>query len=163
MADQTFQVIPTTNFLTIPSAEIRIIHRVIELVTAERLELINITNRINEIVGLSGVSAGLAHVQSLHTTAGLLIGEWQGALIEDAKVFLSQIVCQDSYWRHNDPQYSDCERKNADSHMRGLLAGQTLSLQVRDARVLLGTWQNILLAEFDGPRTRSLSIQVFGV
>src|SRR6267154_2073896 len=55
------------------------------------------------------------------------------------------------------------ERINADSHMRGMLMGQTLCLQVRNASVLLGTWQNIIFAEFDGPRSRSLAVQVSGV
>jgi len=163
MATQTFQIVPTTPVSTIPSAEIRIVHKVIDLVTSERLEFINITDRLDEIARHSGVSAGLLHVQSLHTTAGVFVSEWQDALIEDTKSFLNQFVSRDSYWRHNDPRYSDCERKNADSHIRGLFVGPGLSLQVRDSRVLLGTWQNIVLAELDGPRMRSLAVQVFGV
>jgi thiamine phosphate synthase YjbQ (UPF0047 family) len=47
--------------------------------------------------------------------------------------------------------------------MRGMLMGQTLCLQVRNAAVLLGTWQSIIFAEFDGPRSRSLAVQVSGV
>ena len=70
---------------------------------------------------------------------------------------------RDTDWRHNDPLHSDCERRNADSHLRGMMMGQTLSLQVRNSSVLLGTWQSIILAEFDGPRSRSMSVQVSGV
>ena len=44
-----------------------------------------------------------------------------------------------------------------------MMLGQTLCLQVRNASVLLGTWQKILLAEFDGPRSRSVSVQILGV
>jgi secondary thiamine-phosphate synthase enzyme len=66
-------------------------------------------------------------------------------------------------WRHNDPRYSDCDRRNADSHLRGMLMGQALSLQVRNSAVLLGTWQSIILAEFDGPRSRTMSVQVSGI
>ena len=79
------------------------------------------------------------------------------------KGFFEQIVSREQYYRHNDPAYSDCERRNADSHMRGMLMGQTLCLQVRNAAVLLGTWQSIIFAEFDGPRSRSLAVQVSGV
>jgi len=163
MAEQTIQIASTTHISPVPSAEIRTVHKVIDLVTNKRLEFINITDRLNEVVRHSAVCTGLLHVQSLHTTAGVLVSEWQDALIEDTKSFLNQLVCHDGYWRHNDPKYSDCERKNADSHIRGLLIGPSLSLQVRDSSVLLGTWQNILLAELDGPRMRSLSIQVFGI
>src|SRR5271166_5356804 len=87
----------------------------------------------------------------------------QDALLHDVRSFFEQVVDRNQYYRHNDPAYSDCERKNADSHMRGMLMGQTLSLQVRNATVLLGTWQSIIFAEFDGPRSRSLAVQVSGV
>lgn len=127
------------------------------------MELINITDRINDIVHKSGVRDGIVHLQSLHTTASVFINEWQDALLHDVKLFLDQVVCRDEDWRHNDPAYSDCERKNADSHLRGMIMGQTLCLQVRNSAVLLGTWQSIILAEFDGPRSRSMSVQVSGV
>ena len=84
-------------------------------------------------------------------------------MLGDVKEFFDGVVEQDQYYRHNDPQFSDCERKNADSHLRGMLMGQTLSLQVRNAAVLLGTWQSIVFAEFDGPRSRSLAVQISGV
>ena len=125
--------------------------------------MINITERINEIVRKSGVRDGLVHLQSLHTTSAVFLNEWQEALLHDVKSFLEQLVVRDGYYRHNDPQHSDCERKNADSHLRGMLMGQTLCLQVRNASVLLGTWQSIIFAEFDGPRSRSLAVQVSGV
>ena len=141
----------------------RMFNRVVDWITSERMQLINITDRINEIVHKSGVCDGLVHLQSLHTTTAVFINEWQDALLHDVKSFLDQIVTRDQGWRHNDPQFSDCERKNADSHLRGMLMGQTLCLQVRNSSVLLGTWQSIILAEFDGPRSRSVSIQVSGV
>ena len=141
----------------------RIFNRIIDWITNDRMELINITDRINEIVHKSGVRDGIVHLQSLHTTASVFINEWQDALLHDVKLFLDQVVCRDEKWRHNDPAYSDCERKNADSHLRGMIMGQTLCLQVRNSAVLLGTWQSIILAEFYGPRSRSLSVQVSGV
>ncbi len=141
----------------------KIYNRVIEWVTNDRLELTNLTERINEIVRKSGIREGLVHIQSLHTTTAVFLNEWQDALLADVKTFLEQLVEREHYWRHNDPQYSDCERSNADSHLRGMLMGQTLCLQVRNARVLLGTWQTIIFAEFDGPRSRSLAVQVSGV
>ena len=141
----------------------KVFNRIIDWITSERMQLLNITDRINEIVRKSGIRDGLVHLQSLHTTSSLFINEWQDALLHDVKSFFDQVVQQEQYYRHNDPQYSDCERKNADSHMRGMLMGQTLCLQVRNASVLLGTWQSIIFAEFDGPRSRSLAVQVSGV
>ena len=141
----------------------KVSNRIIDWITNDRLQLLNITERINEIVRKSGIRDGLVHLQSLHTTSAVFLNEWQDALVHDVKGFLEQMVERDQYYRHNDPQHSDCERKNADSHLRGMLMGQTLCLQVRNATVLLGTWQSIILAEFDGPRSRSLSIQVSGI
>jgi secondary thiamine-phosphate synthase enzyme len=141
----------------------RIINRVVDWITHDRVELINITERINEIVRKSGVRDGLVHLQSLHTTTAVFINEWQDALLKDVKTFIEDLVVRERAWRHNDPAESDCERRNADSHLRGMLFGQTLCLQVRNSAVLLGTWQSIVLAEFDGPRSRSMSVQVSGV
>jgi secondary thiamine-phosphate synthase enzyme len=141
----------------------KVVHKVIDWVTGERTQLLNITDRINEVVRRSGIREGLVHLQSLHTTTAVFLNEWQDALLHDVKTYIEQSVTRDFPWRHNDPAYSDCERQNADSHLRGMLMGQTLSLQVRNSGVLLGTWQKIILAEFDGPRTRTLSVQVMGV
>src|SRR2546422_8859935 len=141
----------------------KMFHRVLDWITSDRTQLINITDRINEIVRKSGVRDGIVHLQSLHTTTAVFLNEWQDALLQDVKRFLDDVVAQETDWRHNDPRHSDCERKNADSHLRGMMMGQTLSLQVRNSSVLLGAWQSIILAEFDGPRSRSMSVQVSGV
>lgn len=141
----------------------RIFNRVADWITHDRVELINITDRINEIVRKSGIRDGLVHLQSLHTTTAVFINEWQDALLADVRTFLEDLIARERPWRHNDPAESDCERSNADSHLRGMLLGQALSLQVRNSAVLLGTWQSIVLAEFDGPRNRTLSVQVSGV
>ena len=145
------------------AASFKIFNRVIDWITSDRMQLINITERINEIVRKSGVRDGIVHLQSLHTTTAVFLNEWQDALIHDAKTFFDSVVNGQGYWRHNDPEHSDCERRNADSHLRGMVMGQTLCLQVRNSAVLLGTWQSIILAEFDGPRSRSMSVQVSGV
>ncbi len=144
-------------------AGFKIFNKVVDWITNDRVELINITERINDIVRKSGIRDGMVHLQSLHTTTSVFINEWQDALLHDVKTFLDRLVERDSAWRHNDPAFSDCERRNADSHLRGMLLGQSLCLQVRNSVVLLGTWQSIILAEFDGPRSRSMSVQVSGV
>jgi secondary thiamine-phosphate synthase enzyme len=141
----------------------KVFNRIVDWITSERMQVLNITDRINEVVRKSGIEDGIIHLQSLHTTTALFINEWQDALIQDVKTFLEQVVDNDQYYRHNDPQFSDCERSNADSHLRGMLMGQTLCLQVRKSAVLLGTWQKIIFAEFDGPRSRSLSVQISGI
>ena len=68
------------------------------------------------------------------------------------------MVARDAEWMHNDPEHSDCDRMNADSHLRALLLGHSLTLQVSGGEVVLGQWQRILMAELDGPRARSLRV-----
>ena len=131
--------------------------------TRERLELINITRDLNEIVRKHGLKAGFVIVQSLHTTTAVFINEFQQALLDDMKAFLEKLVGRLDYWRHNDPKLSECDRKNADAHLRAMVLGHTLAVPVRDGALALGNWQSIILAELDGPRERSLQVQVLGV
>jgi secondary thiamine-phosphate synthase enzyme len=151
------------NWQQVPPLGFKISNQIVDLITSERVQFINITECVNEVVSKSQIRDGLVHLHSLHTTTAIFINEWQDALLHDMRSFLEQLVCQQVGWRHNDPRFSDCARKNADSHLRAMMLGQTLCLQVRNSVALLGTWQSIILAEFDGPRSRSLSVQVLGV
>jgi secondary thiamine-phosphate synthase enzyme len=106
---------------------------------------------------------GLVSLWSMHTTCALLINEFQTALLTDIKRFLERIAARDAAYIHNDPEHSDCDRMNADSHLRAMLLGHSLTLQVSGGEVVLGQWQRILMAELDGPRARSLRVQIIGI
>lgn len=159
----TSEIAPPESPSQAAPAGFKMFNRIVDWITNDRMQLINVTDRINEIVRKSGIRDGMVHLQSLHTTTAVFINEWQDALLHDVRNFLEDLVNREQSWRHNDPNYSDCERRNADSHLRGMIMGQSLCLQVRNSCVLLGTWQSIILAEFDGPRSRSVSIQVSGI
>jgi len=130
--------------------------------TRERLELINITKDLNEVIRKNGLKAGFVLVQSLHTTTAVFINEFQQALLDDIKFFLERMVGRMDYWRHNDPKLSECSRQNADSHLRAMILGHTISVPVRNGELALGGWQSIILAELDGPRERSIHMQILG-
>jgi secondary thiamine-phosphate synthase enzyme len=131
--------------------------------TDQRVELVDLTNRIMEFAKKFNIKEGLVSLWSMHTTCALFINEFQTALLSDIKRFLEQMVQRDAEWLHNNPDHSDCDRFNADSHLRALLLGHSLTLQVSGGEVVLGQWQRILMAELDGPRARSLRIQLMGV
>lgn len=131
--------------------------------TDQRIELIDLTTRIMDFVRGFQIQEGLVSVWSMHTTCALFINEFQTALLADIKRFLEQMVERDAAWRHNDPDQSDCSRANADSHLRALLLGHSLTLQISGGEVVLGQWQRILMAELDGPRPRSVRVQVWGI
>ena len=131
--------------------------------THERVELTDITDHILDLVRRSGVREGTVSLWSMHTTFAVFINEAQRALHADIKRLLETIVDRDADWMHNDPKHSDCDRVNADAHLRAMLLGHSLTLQISGGELVLGQWQRILMAELDGPRARSLRVQVFGV
>jgi len=131
--------------------------------TDQRMELVDLTLQVMELVRRFNIREGLVSLWSMHTTCSLFINEFQTALLSDIRRFLEQTVARDAEWMHNDPNHSDCDRMNADSHLRALLLGHNLTLQVSGGEVVLGQWQRILMAELDGPRARSLRIQIFGI
>lgn len=128
-----------------------------------RIDLQDVTDRVMSLVHATGVREGFVNVWSMHTTCAIFINEHQRALLSDMKRFLEEMVEQDAEWMHNDPRHSDCDRANADAHLRAMLLGHSLTLQISGGEVVLGTWQRILAAELDGPRTRTLRAQVMGV
>ena len=136
---------------------------IIAIETAERFELVDITDRLRTFLSRAGVSDGLLSVWSMHTTCAVFINEAQRALHADIKRALEQMIVRDTDWMHNDPKHSDCERSNADSHLRAMLLGHGLTLQISGGELVLGQWQRVLAAELDGPRTRSLRLQALGV
>jgi secondary thiamine-phosphate synthase enzyme len=131
--------------------------------TDQRVEVIDLTNRVMEFVRRFDISEGLVSLWSMHTTCTLFINEYQVALLADIKRFLEQMVARDAEYLHNDPNHSDCDRMNADSHLRAMLLGHNLTLQISGGGVVLGQWQRVLMAELDGPRARSLRVQIFGI
>jgi secondary thiamine-phosphate synthase enzyme len=141
-----------------------VIHaQTLNLETAERVELVDLTERISGVVHSSGVKEGLVSLWSLHTTCAVFINENQSALHADIKTFLELTVARSGKWMHNDPEHSDCDRNNADAHLRAMLLGHGMTMQVTGGELVLGQWQRVLAAELDGPRIRSVRVQVQGV
>ena len=131
--------------------------------SSERVDLQDVTDRVMALVHATGVREGFVNVWSMHTTCAVFINEHQRALFADMKRFLEEMVAKDAEWMHNDPRHSDCDRANADSHLRAMLLGHSLTLQISGGEVVLGQWQRVLVAELDGPRARNLRVQVMGL
>ncbi len=131
--------------------------------THERIELTDITDRLAAVVRETAVREGIVSLWSMHTTFAVFMNESQKALHADIKRLLETIVDRDADWMHNDPDHSDCDRLNADAHLRAMLLGHSLTLQISDGAVVLGQWQRVLVAELDGPRSRTLRVQIMGL
>jgi secondary thiamine-phosphate synthase enzyme len=154
---------PVEEVATATTGGLTVHGETIVISTDQRIELVDLTQRIMEFARQFNIKEGLVSLWSMHTTCALFINEFQTALLTDIKRFLEQMVARDAEWMHNNPDHSDCDRFNADSHLRAMLLGHNLTLQVSGGEVVLGQWQRILMAELDGPRARTLRIQLWGI
>ena len=136
-----------------------IVHRM-DIETTKRVEIRDLTTLVQEMVRSAVVDAGLVTLSSMHTTTAIFVNEPQTALLDDIELLLERLAPRGEEWKHNDPRYSDCDRQNADAHLRAIVLGSSVTLQVADGDLVMGQWQRILMAELDGPRTRQLVLQI---
>jgi len=119
--------------------------------TEGRTECIDITDRV--AATLPADADGVCTVFSQHTTMGVVVNEAESRLLADLADALGELVADDG-WQHD--QIDD----NADSHVRAMLVGESVTVPVDDGELQLGRWQSILAIECDGPRSRTLDIRV---
>jgi secondary thiamine-phosphate synthase enzyme len=131
--------------------------------SSQKQEMIDITPDVIESTCAAGIRNGFVGVFSQHTTAVLLVNEFQSALLSDIGDFLKRVVDDGLPYKHNSPEWSDCDRGNATSHLRSLLFSNGVILPVVEGKPVLGQFQSVLLAELDGPRERTLKLQFLGV
>jgi secondary thiamine-phosphate synthase enzyme len=141
----------------------KVLWREFSLMTEGKMQLIDLTEKISELLQSANIKDGFVNLMSLHTTTALFLNEWQNALLEDIREFLAKLVDEAASYRHNQPENGECDRQNATAHLRSLLLGQTLCIPIIAGRLLLGEFQRIIFAELDGPRKREVKVQVLGV
>ena len=141
----------------------KVMPETISITTEQNEQFIDITKQVRDVVTRSAVRHGMLVVNSLHTTVALFVNEFQSALIHDLGAVLQKWVPRRDGYRHDDPAYSDCDRENGHAHLRSMLLGRSVALPVAGGEMVLGQYQSIILAELDGPRDRSVSIQAVGV
>jgi secondary thiamine-phosphate synthase enzyme len=124
-----------------------------EVRTTRREELVDVTAAVARAVADSGVPAGIAVVSSPHTTAGILVNENADPdVATDLIAGLGRLVPEVAGWRHAEG--------NSDAHLKTALVGTSVMMPIEGGRLLLGTWQAVYFAEFDGPRSRHLNVSV---
>ena len=128
----------------------------------EPTEILDITKQVREAIQEGPVNTGIALVNTLHTTCALFINEFQSALMDDLRSLAERLVPEHGGFRHDDARYSDCERGNAHAHLRTALLGRSIAVGITNGELVLGRFQSIIFAEFDGPRKREITVQVIG-
>jgi secondary thiamine-phosphate synthase enzyme len=120
--------------------------------TKEGKEVKDITGDIDQIVRKSKVKEGLCLVFIPHTTCSVMLGEFEPGLDEDFISMFEQLKPKGPFKHAHEPDH-------APSHLFSSMVGEQVVVPIKDSQLVLGTWQRIMLVEFDGPRTRSLFVQ----
>lgn len=118
-------------------------------------QLVDITVQLKEILKESGIREGMCNVYIPHATAGIIINENADPQIEDdiLKAF-SNIVPENQGWKH------DRIDNNATSHIKASIVGPSAAVPVKNGELQLGRWQDVFLADFDGPRKRRVIVAI---
>lgn len=125
----------------------------IEIQTHQTHEMIEVTDRVQESVAASGISNGMVHLFTPHTTAAITINENADPdVVHDMLKILDRIVPLTGGYRHAEG--------NSAAHVKSSLFGCSETIPLENGRLILGTWQGIYFCEFDGPRRRTMQIRV---
>ena len=125
----------------------------VDIKTRSRVDFQDITLKVRDIVGTSGVQSGVCYIFVPHTTAGITVNEHADpSVVEDIAAQLEAIVPQNNNYRHMEG--------NAPAHIKASLMGSSEALLIEEGAIVLGTWQGIFFCEFDGPRNRTLLIKI---
>ena len=120
----------------------------------------NVTKLVQDALGGAKAAAGIVTVFVKHTTASIMIIEDEPGIRADTKTFWDRAVPADPAWQHNQKNPGE---DNGHSHLRGQLQGPSITIPFAAGSLLLGTWQQIVLVDFDTrARTRDLIIQILG-
>lgn len=142
-------------------------HATIRIETARPTQFIDLTADVQAFVAGAGVRWGMLNVQSLHTTAAVVVNEHEPLLLTDMARLLDRLAPADAAYRHDiitlrAGNGALGEPPNGHSHCRALLLGPSAALNVADGELQLGRWQRVFLVELDGPRSRDVSLLLIG-
>lgn len=136
----------------------KVFTREVTFSTKRKLEVIKVTKLIEDVVRESGVSDGLATVFAPHATLAIIINEYEPRIVDDYLKWIERYIPPNAGWRHDEVD------DNAYAHIASAIIGSSRVIPIRNGELVLGTWQEVMVVELDGPRdSRKLVIQVIGV
>lgn len=148
----------------------RWVHRTVDVNTAGRLDIIDLTEELIATVDEAGITQGCVMAFCAHTTATLILNELEDGALEDLRRRLDQLVPAETYYAHDDLERrrhnleDGHERPNGRSHVaQMMLGGSSHVIPVIDGKPALGRWQRLMLVELDEPRERHVVISASGV
>ncbi len=133
--------------------------------TSDSISIVNLDPLMQQAIASSGIEDGFVIVSSRHTTTAITINEYEERLLQDIRAWLSKLAPQDANYLHNDIHLRDCppdEPENAHSHLMAMLLGSSETIPLKNGEPMIGQWQSVMLFDLDGPRERTVNIQVIG-
>lgn len=136
-----------------------IIFQKLNVKTPSREILIDISNEVQNLVRSSNIEEGVCRIFIPHTTAGITINEnADPSVMKDIINYLNRLIPIGGglgyTFKHGEG--------NSDAHIKSSIISPSLDILIHNGRLILGTWQGIMFAEFDGPRNRKVFIQISG-
>ena len=126
---------------------------IINVSTHHREEFLDITSQIKDVVKTSGITDGICVIFIPHTTASVTINENADPDVRsDIIAFLNKLIPKNANFDHFEG--------NSDAHIKSSMMGFSETIIIQNSQLILGTWQGIYFAEFDGPRTRKIHISI---
>ncbi len=118
--------------------------------TTDSKEVVDITDKVEE--NIDNIKEGICLVFALHTTCSIMLGEYETGLDDDFINMFGQLAPKGPFQHAHDPDH-------APSHLFSSMVGEQVLIPVKNGSLVLGTWQRIMLVEFDGPRSRKIVVQ----
>jgi secondary thiamine-phosphate synthase enzyme len=124
-----------------------------------RRGFVNITEKVEELVGKSGVQEGLCLVNAMHITASVFINDNEGGLLQDYEAWLEKLAphAPTSQYQHN-----RTGEDNADAHLKRQVMGREVVVAITKGRLDFGPWEQIFYGEFDGRRKKRALVKIIG-
>ncbi|WP_299413078.1 secondary thiamine-phosphate synthase enzyme YjbQ [Acaryochloris sp. IP29b_bin.148] len=142
-----------------------IVHKILDLETDQDIGIYNLSPQIQACIAESSVQNGQVLICSRHTTTALAINEYEERLLEDIKGYLRQLAPAHQRYLHNDLHLRDVpedEPENAHSHLMAITLSSSEVVPIVAGQLALGIYQSVLLFELDGPRYRTVFVQILG-
>lgn len=132
----------------------------IKVATRGNSQVIDINEQVKQVVANSRIHAGIVCVFAVGSTAAITTTEAEPGLLDhDLKAFYEKLAPEDAYYKHEETWHDD----NGHAHVRASALGPSLTVPIADGRLTLGTWQQIVVIDFDTrARRREIVVQVLG-
>ncbi len=138
----------------------------LELQTKKQFEIVDITEKISEIIAKSGIHNGICAVFSPHTTASIRLNHNEPLLVQDIMKALYRLAPVDVSYGHDlfevRQTVAPNERSNGHAHVKTFILGSSETIIVSEGKLLIGEKQSIFFVDFDGGRSRQVHIQILG-